>query len=267
MIPYARDNKGYKYLLTVIDCFSKYAWAEPLKNKTAEEVTGAMERILKDNKSPKNIQSDLGKEFYNSKFKALMTKFDINHYSTYNSTKAAIVERFNRTLKSKMWKLFSLQGSYKYLNQMPKLLKEYNYTKHNTTGFRPVDITSKKIEDYLLQNVYSRSTKSQKPPKFNEGDVVRISKNKTVFSKGYTGNWSIELFTIHRLQNTIPVTYIIKDNKGQIIQGSFYEAELQKTLHPDIYLIEKVLKKKGNNLYVKYLGLEEKGWIKRRDVV
>ena len=108
---YAAENKGYKFLLTVIDTFLKYAWVVPLKNKTALAVTNAMESIFK--RIPKNLQTDDGKEFFNTHFSKIMANHHINHYSTYSVLKASIVERFNRTLKSMMWKEFSASGSYK----------------------------------------------------------------------------------------------------------------------------------------------------------
>jgi IS30 family transposase len=111
MHEFATKNKNYNYVLTVIDTFSKYAWAIPIKRKTAKIVSAAMETLLRTSKRvPKNVQSDMGKEFYNSDFQDVMKSFKINHYSTYSNLKASICERFNRTLKSIMWKQFTLQG-------------------------------------------------------------------------------------------------------------------------------------------------------------
>src|SRR5436190_1221452 len=121
MIPYAKDNKGYKYLLTLIDCFSKKGYAVPVKDKTAENVKNAVESILPQN--VKNLQTDEGKEFFNKEFSKFTKKRNINHYHTYTHLKASIVERFNRTLKNWMWAEFSAQGSYKWIDMIPKLLK------------------------------------------------------------------------------------------------------------------------------------------------
>ena len=115
MIPYARINSGFKYMLTVIDVYSKYAWAVPVKSKNAVDVAKAMESVLSKGRVPKNLQTDLGKEFYNATFKRLVKKHNINHYSTYSNLKASIVERFNRTLKSKMWRYFTANGTYKWI--------------------------------------------------------------------------------------------------------------------------------------------------------
>jgi hypothetical protein len=107
----SKINKGYKYTITIIDVFSKNARAVPLQNKTGEHVTNAFENILRT-----NLQTDQGKEFYNKGFKELMNKYSINHYSTYTNIKASVVERFNKTLKEKMWKQFSIQGNFKWID-------------------------------------------------------------------------------------------------------------------------------------------------------
>lgn len=106
-------NKGYNYLLTIIDTFSKFAWGVAVRTKTGVEVTQAIESVFKKyRRIPKNLQTDDGKEFFNQDFNKLMLKYSINHYSTYSVLKASIVERFNRTLKNMMWKEFSFTGSY-----------------------------------------------------------------------------------------------------------------------------------------------------------
>ena len=143
MQPYARENKGYRYMLTVIDVFSKYAWAVPVKSKSGVDVSAAMKSVLHQKRVPKNLHVDKGKEFYNKDFEALMKKYKINMYSTYSNLKASICERFNRTLKSRMWKEFSLQGNYKWLDILPDLMKSYNNTKHRTIGMKPKDVTAK----------------------------------------------------------------------------------------------------------------------------
>lgn len=255
MIPFASVNKNYKYLLTVIDTFSKFAWALPLKTKTSTEVTNAMKAVLKTIKSPpKNLQTDDGKEFFNSQFKQLMKNFNINHYSTYSGFKATIVERFNRTLKGKMWKQFSLQGSYKYLDILQPLVNKYNNTIHSTIKMKPRQVTSKN-ETKLLQTVFNR-IKIFKTGKFKVGDNVRISKNRHIFTKGYTPNWTTEIFKIRAIQITNPITYLLEDYQKHDIKGGFYESEIQKVKFPDIYLVEKVLQTKGKNAFVKWLGFD-----------
>lgn len=108
---YPREIKGYKYTLTVIDCISKFAWLFPLKSKSGTEVASAFDKIqTQGGRKPRNLQSDRGKEFYNSFFQKIMKSHGINHYSTLSNMKACLVEKFIRTIKNKMWKYFSLQG-------------------------------------------------------------------------------------------------------------------------------------------------------------
>lgn len=275
MIPYAHQNKGYRYILMVIDVFSKRAWAKELKNKTGEEVTKAMASIFTDfpNHIPKNLHTDQGKEFYNQHFQKLMKKHGINHYSTYSKLKASIVERFNRTILNKIWQKFSLQGSHNWLTNLKKVIDEYNHSHHRTIQMKPINVTKANEKD-LLRTVYKRNeipfnVNINKRSKFKRDDHVRISKYKSIFEKGYTPNWSTEIFQISKILPTTPITYLLNDSSKTEIKGCFYQHELQKVKHPDIFLIDKVLKRKGNKLFVKWLGLDDShsSWIEKKDYV
>lgn len=267
MQPFAQENRGHRYMLTVIDTFSKYAWAVPVKNKTGEEVAKAMKSILSQGRTPTNLHTDQGKEFYNVHFKNLMNKYKINLYSTYSNMKAAICERFNRTLKSEMWKKFSLQGSYKWLNILPDLVEAYNNRLHKTIGMKPSDVTAENANE--VKKKYTLKVKlERKKPKFKVGDKVRVSRIKQVFEKGYTPNWSTEIFTVDAIVKTDPITYRLIDYQDQPIAGGFYEEELLKVCYPDIYLVEKILRRRGNQVYVKWLGFDNthNSWINREEL-
>lgn len=268
MRPYAYANKGYNYILTVIDVLSKYAWAAPLKSKSGKEITAALNKIFrKDGRSPKNLQTDKGKEFYNGDVQELVKKRGINHYSTYSVMKASVVERFNRTLKNDMWKLFTLNGTYAWTEALSRLISNYNNRPHRTIGMRPADVTPK-VAKRLLSTVYSH-LKIAAPAKFKINDPVRVSKFETVFEKGYTPNWTTEVFRITKIQRTNPVTYILKDYRGEPIDGGFYEHELLRVANPDVYLVEKVLRRRGNQVYVKWLGMDKShnSWINKTAVL
>ena len=159
---YSRENKGFKYLLTVIDVFSKFAYAVPTKSKSADDITAAMKTVLNQGRVSKKLQVDQGSEFYNSKFEDLMKKHKIHLYSTYSNLKASIIERFNRTLKTWMWKKFSLRGNYKWIDILPDLLKRYNGKVHRTIGMRPKDVTARH-EARLLKKFSFRSKRRSKP--------------------------------------------------------------------------------------------------------
>uniref|UniRef100_A0A023F1Q9 Integrase catalytic domain-containing protein n=1 Tax=Triatoma infestans TaxID=30076 RepID=A0A023F1Q9_TRIIF len=268
MIPYARENNGYKYILTVIDCFSKYAWVKPVKSKTGQDVAKAMETIFKSSgRVPNNIQTDNGKEFYNAIFNKLMKLYNINHYSTYSQIKSSIVERFNRTFKSMLYRRFSLQGSYKYIKQLSDLIQNYNNKVHRTIGMKPSEV-NKNNESSILTTVYSAiDGRRKEKQRFKEGDYVRISKNRTVFDKGYTPNWSAEIFKIKTVRKTTPYTYLLQDMTGQLIQGAFYNEELQKARYKNVYLVEKIKKRKDNKVLVQWLGFSKPSWINKNNLI
>lgn len=269
MIPYSRENKGFKYILTVIDIFSKYAYALPIKSKNSSNVMEAMKIIIEKSRfgSPKNIHSDQGKEFFNKEFNKLMSQNKINHYHTYSKIKASIVERFNRTLKNKIWPTFNLQGNYNWISILDNIFKTYNNTNHRTIKMKPSCVNFKN-EQKLLNSVYNRM-KLFNFGKFKKGDYVRISKEKGVFSKGYLPNWSTEIFKIENVKITYPVTYELSDLNDNIIRGNFYEQEIQKTKYIDTYLVEKILKKRGDKIFVKWLGFDSdnNSWIPKTDLV
>ena len=233
-------------MFTVIDVFSKYAWAVPVKQKTGSDVAAAMKSILQQGHKPTNLQTDRDKEFYNATFQSLLQR--INLYSTYSNLKAYICERFNRTPKQKMWMQFSLRGKYKWLDILSNLLKEYN-NKHRTTEMKPKDITLTNEAEVLAK--FTPQTKIIQKSKFKIAEKVNVSKIKQVFERDYTPNWSTEIFTISQAMAINPVTYKLKDYREQPIAGGFYEKELLKAKYPNVYLVKKVLKKRGKQIYVK----------------
>lgn len=272
MKSYSKVNRNYKYILTLINCFTKVALAAPLKDKRGETVASAMEKLIKSSCVKMNhLQTDDGKEFFNKTFSNLMNRYKINHYSTKSEMKAAIVERFNRTLKTLMFKRFSLKGNYVWYNILADLINTYNNKFHRTIGMKPIEV-NKENEDVVMKRIKKNTKPTQEklpPKKFLPGDKVRISKYKNVFTKGYLPNWTNEVFNIYRVQPTIPETYILKDNKGEILQGSFYGHELLKSNIGNIYLIEKILKRKKDKVYVRWLGFDTShdSWVSKKDLI
>lgn len=264
----SKINNGFKYLLTIIDTFSKFAWAYPIKDKTSSSVVEPFKKLFQK-RNPKNLQTDNGKEFYNKEFKELMQKYGVNHYSTFTEKKASIVERFNRTLKEKMWKQFTIRGSHKWIDILNDLIENYNNTKHRTIKMKPIEV-NRENEKGLLKKVYSQPNKSiEKFGKYEIGDKVRISKTKKTFEKGYTPNWTKETFTIAEICSTDPITYKLKDYKDEILKGGFYEQEISKSNTKDVYLVEKILKTKGNKCYVKWLGFDDShnSWVEKSSIL
>lgn len=265
------SDRGMKYCLTVIDIFSKRGYARPLKTKTGREVTNAMKSILDSIGKPvKNLHVDMGKEFYNADMTRLLDSYRINRYSTFTTMKAAMAERFNRTLKKKIYMKFSLNGNYKWVDLLPDLVYEYNTSIHRTIKMCPNDVDSD-VEQHLLDTVYNykRTIPFRCNKKFKVGDYVRLSKYKHVFQKGYLPSWTTEIFRIDQVQNTDPITYLLIDWQGNPIKGSVYAEELQIVKQPDVYLVEKILRNKNGMVYVKWLGFENKynSWIREDDII
>lgn len=212
-----RANDGYKYILNVIDTFSKFAWAIPLKTKTGLEVSNAFETILKDRK-PKLLHVDEGKEFYNKNMKEILDKYNIKMYSTGTVNKASIVERFNRTLGNKLKP--NIYKNLRWLNVLPNIIKTYNNTYHRTIKMKPIEV-NKKNEDDLLSTVYKFPI-SKSVPKFDLGDRVRLSSYVDQFKNKLKTNWTKEIFTINKIFQSNVNYYKVND-----IEEGIYEEELQ----------------------------------------
>src|SRR5271167_1473690 len=151
----SKSNEGYKYILTVIDIFSRYAWAEPLKTKSPQHVMPALKRIFEQGRKPmKKVQSDQGLEFESKVMKIFFASLGIEQFSVKSQFKAAIVERFNRTLKNKMWNYFTHANTHKWLDILPKLLEGYNKAAHRgIEGLAPRDVDAEvEIPLWLNQN-------------------------------------------------------------------------------------------------------------------
>ena len=148
-----------------------------------------------------------------------------------------------------------------YFDVLDDIVGEYNNTYHKTIKMKPIDVTSDSFAEYNEES-------NEKDPKFKVADHVRISKFKNVFAKGYTPNWSEEIFAVKKIKSTVPCTYVISDLNGEEVVESFYENELQKTNQKE-FRIEKVIKRKRNNLYVKWKGYNNSfnSWIDKKDLI
>ena len=245
----SRYNKEIGFLLCVIDIFSKYAWVVSLKDKKGVSIATAFQSILKQsNRKPNKIWVDKGSEFYNASFKKCLQDNDNVMYSTNNERKSVVAERLIRTLKSKIYKYMTSISKNVYIDKLDDIVDEYNNRYHTAIRMKPID-----VED----NTYINTDKNtnDKNPKFKVGDRVRISKYKNIFAKGYTPNWSEEVFIIKIVKNTVPWTYVINDLNGEEIMGIFYGKELQKT-NEEEFRIEKVIKRKDDKIYVKWKGYD-----------
>ena len=246
----SKYNKGIRFLLCVIDIFSKYPWVVPLKDKKVVSIVTAFQSILKQsNRKPNKIWVDKSSEFYNASLKNGYKIMIFVMYSTHNEGKSVVAERFITISKNV------------YINKLDDIVDEYNNTYHTTIKMKPIDVKD---------NTYINTDKetNDKDPKFKVGDRVRISKYKNIFAKGYSPNWSEEVFVIKKVKNTVPWTFVINDLNGEEIMGTFYEKELQKTSQEE-FRIEKVIKRKGDKMYVTWKGYDNSlnSWIDKKDLI
>ena len=258
----SKFNKGFRFLLCVIDISSKYTWVVPLKDKKGVSTVDAFQKILdKSGRRPNKLWVDKRREFHINSFKKWLKDNDIEIHSIHNEGKSVVAERFIRTLKTKIFKYMTSASKNVYIDKLDDIGGEYNNTYHRTIKTKPVDVKDNAYIDF-------KKDVNDNNPKFKVGDHVRISKYKNIFAKGYTPNWSEEVFVIKKVKNTVPWTYVINDLNGEEIIGTFYEKELQKTNQQD-FRLENVIKRKGGKLYVKLKGYDNlcNSWIDKKDLV
>ena len=239
-------NNGYRYILTVIDLLSRYGWARPLKTKTGPEVARAFQSIFKQSKRiPQRIQTDQGKEFENRQVGTLMKKYDIELFSIKSAYKAALVERWNRTLKEQIWKYFTAWNTHKWIDKLQVLVHNYNHRVHRMIKEKPANVNAKNamiIWERLHGDGGER--RSQRKALLCIGDRVRLSKVKSIFAKGYLPNWTEEEFFIDEVNTKYePTTYKVCDYHGKVVEGSFYREELQPIERTqEKYIIDRIVR-------------------------
>ena len=199
-----KNNRGYRYVLVVIDNFSKFGWTIPLKNKNAQTVKDSFENILINSKrSPNLIESDRGKEFHNNIFQDFLNKNDIKFYSRNSLYGAVFAERFNRTIRDLLKKPVFEKGDGNWIDVLQTITKQYNNKTHSSTKLTPTQASLKKNEGYVYKNLLDKRKKVK--PKYEIGDLVRTADLKKTFSKGDTTNWSYKMYKITEIINdTIP---------------------------------------------------------------
>ena len=266
---FAADNSGARYLLCAIDVFSKYAWVKTTRTKRGEDVAKAFKDILKEaGKAPAALQTDKGTEFRAKAFQDVLKARDIHYFSGQNDDiKACVVERFQLTLQRKMYRYFSASRSRLYRGILADLVKSYNASYHRSIGMTPSQAMDPSNAEIIWQRLYEgepRDASKFKPPGsrapgLKRGDFVRISKTRRTFQRGYLPYWSQEIFRINQvIVATGQSVYKIEDYGGEVLEGVFYEKELQRVDPPDYYDVEEILdtrKRKGATEYlVKWRG-------------
>ena len=188
----SKSNKEFKFLLCVIDIYSKYAWVLPLKDKKGVSIVNAFQSILKkSNRKPNKIWEDKGGEFYNGSMKSWLEKNDIEMYSTHNEGNSVVPERFIRIIKNKICKYMTSIPKNVYNDKLDDIVHKYNNKKHRTIKMKPIDVKDNTYIDFGKEV-------SDNDHKFKVGDYVRISKYKNIFAKSFTPNWSEDAFVIKK---------------------------------------------------------------------
>ena len=225
---YKRQNKGYSYILLVIDAFSKVVYTAPMKHKDATSTFQAFESIF-DNftEYPINLCTDEGKEFFNSKVRALFLMYGINHYAipTKSLSKASVAERAIRTIKQRLQKYFGFKKNNRWVDVIDQVTLNYNNTPHRSIGMAPLEVNGENRDE-----VYKRLYPYRKLTvvcRLKLGDKVRKIREKTIFEKGYTANWSEEIFIIDKVSQSNAVCwYRIKTLDNKPVKGIFYYYQL-----------------------------------------
>lgn len=249
-------NDGFRYVLLMIDIFSRFVWARPLKSKSGKDVGKQIDDIFKQGRTPVSIRSDGGQELDNKDVNAVWKKWGVKHYITHNQPQANYAERSIKTIKSKLYKYMKRNKTWKYIDVLQNVVKGYNNTKHRSLGMAPAEISTRnemdsRVMQYVIRQKGLRKkttkkiTAKKKPFKLKLGDTVRIPFTKGKFDREYDERFSPEVYKItNRYRRQGINVYSLEDLGKEKIQGTFYQDELQKVNYdPDgEFRIEKVLR-------------------------
>lgn len=232
----ARWNDGYKYLLVVVDIFSKQAAVQPLKKRTATATALAFRRILRSMRArPRKLRTDRGREFTGQPFQRLMQQRNIDHYTTFDEDiKAGVVERLHRTLKSTIYKYMTASKTKRYVGQLQNLVTSYNNATHRTIGMAPAavrDIHRARI----YERMYGDENDARVRSKLEIGDAVLLARKHTKFTRGHEERWRRAILYVSGVKRHAPFRYMLQTENGQNLPGTYYRAQLQK-VNPNVDL-------------------------------
>ena len=236
---YVKQNDNYKYILTVMDTFSRYSWIRVTRTKDKETIANAfLDVIKKSERKCKRLWTDNGGEFLNKHFENTLKRLKISRYTTKSPLKAIMIDCYNQTIMNKLAALFTQRGNYRYIDVIHSIVNKYNHSYHSSIKMTPTEASKPSNEALVYYNLYDKRRREQylqnKKAKFKINDRVRIIRSKKHFQKGYDKRWSNEIYLIYKvLDFTLPPTYKIKEilenGKYKYISRNFYENELQKT--------------------------------------
>ena len=282
---YVTANEGYKFLLVVIDVFSRFLWVRALKDKSATSVIAAFEDIFKSsNRLPRRMRSDRGTEFTAIETKKYFKRKGIHQIFTSNELQANYAERVIKTLKTKIFRYLETVSTPRYIDVLQDIVKSYNNTWHNGIRSKPKEVNKSNEKRLWWQMYWPRETFEQETKRLNKrkqhfkfkiGDFVRISLTKYDFMREYSAKWTGEIFIIASrfLREGSIDLYTVTDYEGEKLEGTFYRNELQKIKQnpADFFLVDEFLGERNNGKEVKvsYKSWPTKfnRWIKRNSLV
>ena len=275
----SHENKGYRYILTCIDVLSRYAWAVPVKTKGAKHMLTAMKLLFDEAwpRKPQRLQTDRGVEFYNGDVRALLKEQNIELFSTNSPFKCALVERFNRTLKTMMYKYFTANKTKRWYDVLDNMVTAYNQRPNRTIGVPPATVLTKEDDTRVWRRVYYDSKEAQlrmadeRPANVdniaNAGDKVRISLTKGHFDKGYVPNWGRQQMVVkevlppNRGGRSRPV-FKLTDTQGEKVKGQYYPEEVQRVPEQiqNVFEVERILRRRTDDDGHTETLVKFKGW-------
>ena len=269
------ENGGNNYILTCIDVLSRFAWAVPVRSKSSKHMLAAMNKLFQiaQPRVPQRLQTDKGKEFFNKEVSGLLREKGIHHFATNSDKKAAIVERFNRTLKGRLWVYFTAHDTKRYINILQDMVYAYNHAVHRSLRMRPYDVQGEEAATKAWINLYYKDSckPHTKRTTLEEGQRARISHWKGEFEKGYVPNWTREHFIVDKRVEHPRTVYKLKDAMDEPVEGNFYAEEVQGI--PRVTLqVERVVRRRKrervNEVLVKWRGFSDKfnRWIPSADL-
>ena len=265
----AVHNDGVKFILIIIDVFSRYLFAEPMSNKTPAETLKALKKVMtRSGRQPDTFRSDAGKEFLGKNIADYLAEREMYQQVTRNDKKANYAERVIQTLKKKMYRYMYYHLGNRYIDVLQDLVAGYNDNYHSGIQCAPSAVTKENEIELWAQQYLPEPTGQVKKThfKFHVGDLVRISNSRHPFSRGYGQTFSEELFKVKHRYGSTPTTYRLIDLKDEDIAGLFYEAEmvLVRGKHPDtpqsIYRVESILRKRKRRGKEKEVLIKWKGY-------
>jgi hypothetical protein len=276
MLKFSKFNDGFMYLLTIVDCFSRYGFAIPLKSKNPKEIVLGLSIAFKEYGIPLKCQTDNGLEFKNSTVKKFLSDCGVVYYTTTNDDiKCALVERFNRTIKDRLWKHMTQENSFRYIDVLPAVIESYNYSVHSSTGFAPALVGVEESTTIRQKLLNERTENQATPSKLKIGDLVRLAKRKLTFEPGYESNFTEEIFVVDGVSKSENLSlYKVKDRSGEEVTGLFYDHELSKVVETakSEHRISQILKTRKKNGVEEYLvrwygyGPAYDSWEKKTDL-